>query len=102
MIEVATPRIFDLNQRLFNYAINNIAVPRINKILTMYSVIQPSTKHGSGQSNKEIVYLRPLNDAAIVKYLKDHPVKYPDDRKIYNMIFDENFYDFKAHRKLKC
>lgn len=43
LIELATPRIFDLNQKLLNYAINKIIVPRINAILTMFSVIVPST-----------------------------------------------------------
>lgn len=101
MIEIATPRIFDLNQRLFNYAINNIVVPRINKILTMYSVILPSTKLGGGQKKDEMVYMRPLSDAAVKKYLKDHPVKYPDDQKVLNILFDDNYYDVKARRKLK-
>lgn len=101
LIEVATPRIFDLNQRLFNYAINNIAVPRINKILTMYSVILPSTKLVGGQKKDEMVYMRPLSDAAIIKYQKKYPVKYPDNQKVINMLFDDRFYDVKARQKLK-
>lgn len=98
MIEVAAPRIFDLNQRLFNYVINNIVVPRINKILTMYSVIMPSTKLGGGHKRDDTVYLKELDDATVIKYHKEHPVKYPDVERILNMLFNEQFYDFKIHR----
>lgn len=99
MIEVATPRIFDLNQRLFNYAINNIVVPRINKILTMYSVILPSRRLKGGYKKDDTVYMRKLNDATVIKYLKEHPIRYPDEQRVLNMLFDDKFYDVKARRK---
>lgn len=99
LIEVATPRIFDLNQRLFNYAINNLVVPRINKILSMYSVIMPSTKLGGGSKKDDTVYLRELDAATIVKYLKTNPVSYPDEMRVLNMLFDERFFDNKVRRK---
>lgn len=96
LIEVATPRIFDLNQRLFNYAINNIVVPRINKILTMYSVILPSTKLGGGNKKETSVYLRQLDDATVIRFLAEQPITYPDEQRILNMMFDDRFYDIKA------
>lgn len=98
LIELATPRIFDLNQRLFNYAINNIVVPRINKILTMYSVILPSTKLGAGQGNDrdDVVYMRELDDATVIKYLKDHPIRLPDEQRIVNKLLDDRRYRTKA------
>lgn len=99
LIEVATPRIFDLNQRLFNYAINNIVVPRINKILTMYSVIMPSTKLSGGNKKHDTVYLRELDDATIIKYLGENPIHYPNEQRVLNMLFDEKFYDTKIPRK---
>jgi hypothetical protein len=100
LIEVATPRIFDLNQRLFNYAINNIVVPRINKILSMYSVILPSTKLGGGHNKKDDrVYLRQDPDAMVIKHLKENPINYPDEQRVINMMFDDKFYDDKLRRK---
>lgn len=99
MIEVATPRIFDLNQRLFNYAINNIVVPRINKILTMYSVILPSRKLEGGNKMDGTVYMRKLSDPTVIKYLKEHPIHFPDEQRVLNMLFDDKFYDVKARRK---
>jgi len=63
---------FDLNQRLFNYAINSIIVPRINKVLTMYSVILPATKIGSVSSDDSTIYLQELDAVAISEVdLKD-------------------------------
>lgn len=102
LIEVATPRIFDLNQRLFNYAINIIVVPRINKILTMYSVILPSSKLGGGNKRDESVYLRQLDDATVIKYLRENPINYPDEQRVINMMFDDKFYDIKAHRPTRA
>lgn len=99
LIEVATPRIFDLNQRLFNYAINNIIVPRINKILTMYTVIMPSTKVGGGNKKDGQVFMRGLDNATIIKYLRAHPIRYPDEQRVLNMLFDEHFYDDKVRLK---
>jgi hypothetical protein len=99
LIEVATPRIFDLNQKLYNYVINNIVVPRINKILTMYSVIMPSTKLNGGKKNNDTVFLRELNDATIIKYLRENPIHYPNEQRVLNMLFDEKFYDKKIQRK---
>lgn len=99
LIEVATPRIFDLNQRLFNYAINNIVVPRLNRILTMYSIVLPSTKLGTGNQKSDLIYLRELDEGTIMKYLRANPVIYPDEERILNMLFDERFYDTKATRK---
>lgn len=99
LIEVATPPILDLNQRLFNYAINNIVVPRINKILTMYSVTTSSTKHGPGNRRDERLYLRELDDATILKYQKQHPIKYPNEQRILKMLFDEKFYDAAVRRR---
>lgn len=99
LIEVATPPILDLNQRLFNYAINNIVLPRINRILTMYSVSTASTKnHGAGSRKDDRLYLRELDDATIIKYQKQHPIKYPNEQRILKMLFDEKFYDSKAPR----
>lgn len=92
LIEVATPRIFDLNQRLFNYAINNIVVPRINKILTIYSVILPSTKLGVGNNRNDVVYMKELDDATIIKYMKEHSLHWVDEQRILNMLFDDRHY----------
>ena len=85
MIELVTPRIFHLKQDLINYAINEILVPRLNKILTMYSVNLPSTKLGVGNKKDDVIYFRPLDDATIIKYQKEHPVKYPNDNLISNI-----------------
>jgi hypothetical protein len=93
LIEVATPRIFDVNQRLFNYAINNIVVPRLNKILTMYSVIVPSSKFSGGKNKYDSVFLRELDDTTIIKYLNENPIHYPDEQRVLNMLFDDKFYD---------
>jgi hypothetical protein len=98
LIEVATPRIFDLNQRLFNYAVNYIVVPRINKILTMYSVVQPTSKLSGGNKRDDSVYLRQLDDATVIKYQRENPINYPDEQRVINMIFDDKFYDIKARR----
>ena len=95
LIEVAIPRIVNVNQNLFNYAINNIVVPRINKILTMYSAILPSTKLSSGTKRYDSVFLRELDDTTIIKYLKKNPIHYPDEERVLNMLFDEKFFDTK-------
>ena len=100
LIEISSVRVFELNQRLFNYAINNIVVPRINKILTMYSVIMPSTKLGIGGSKRgDTVYLRELDDATIIKFLSEHPVKYPNAERVLKMLFDEKFYETKPQKE---
>lgn len=93
LIEVVSPRIFDVNQRLFNYAINNLVVPRINKILTMYSVIVPSSKFSGGKNRYDSVYLRELDDTTIIKYLSENPIDYPDEQRVLNMLFDDKFYE---------
>lgn len=98
MIEVVTPRIFDLNQRLFNYAVNNIAVPRINKILTMYMVVVPGKVAGGGKYRNDMVFLRELDDAAIIQYLNKNPIHYPDEQRILNMLFDDKFYSTKKNK----
>lgn len=92
LIEVAVPRIFDLNQRMFNYAINNVVVPRINKILTMYSVIMPSTKLSGGKKKGDVVYLRQLDDATVIKSMKENNVTYSDDPRILNKLLDEKYF----------
>jgi hypothetical protein len=101
LIEVATPRIFDLNQFLLNYAVNNIVVPRINKILTLYSVIQPSSKLG-GNKRDDSVNLRQLDDATVIKHLRENPINYPNEQRIINMMFDDKFYDIKARRPTRA
>lgn len=88
LIEIATPRIFDLNQKLFNYAINNIIVPRINKILTMYTVLKPSIKL-SDSKNDDSILLMELDDATIVKYMKEHPITYPDEARVIGMLLSD-------------
>lgn len=120
LIELATPRIFDLNQKLLNYAINKIIVPRINAILTMFSVIVPSTttppsttndvkskkkkkkkpiSHDSTQQKlrkDDTVYFRELDDNTIIKYLRENPIQLPDDDdKVISMLFNEKYYDSK-------
>lgn len=99
LIEVAVPRIFDLNQNMFNYAINNIVVPRVNKILTMYSVIMPSTKLNEGKKKDNTIYLRQLDDATVIQSLKESNVTYSDDPRILNKIFDERYFTFKSREK---
>lgn len=95
LIEVATPRMFNVNQKLFNYAINNIVVPRINKILTMYSIVLPSTKLSSGTKRYDSVFLKELDDTTIIKYLNKNPIHYPDEERVLNMLFDDKFFDIK-------
>lgn len=65
----------------------------------MYSVIMPSTKLGGGSKKDDTVYLRELDAATIVKYLKTNPVSYPDEMRVLNMLFDERFFDNKVRRK---
>lgn len=65
----------------------------------MYTVIMPSTKLGGGSKKDGTVYMRELDDATIIKYLREHPINYPDERRIVNMLFDERFYDNVVRRK---
>ena len=87
LIELVTPRIFDMNQRLINYAINNLIVPKINQILTMFSVVVPSTKFDVNPT----VYLRELDGKIILKYLSKYPIKQDDNVQFTNILFNENF-----------
>lgn len=67
----------------------------------MYSVILPSTKLGGGNKKDGTVYLRQLDDASVIRILKENPTEFPDEQRILNMIFDEKFYNLKApQRKL--
>lgn len=93
IIERSAPRIFDINQKLFNLAIRNIVVPRINKILSMYSVILPSTKIGLDSSSYNgTVYLMELSKKKIFKLLKKYPISYPEnDQATIDKLFHENF-----------
>lgn len=95
IIEMATPRIFDLNQRVINYAINNLIVPRINRILTMFSVVTPKTKVGTDtgialNDDDFIVYAQELDDKTIVEYLRKYPIPINDNVKFIDMIFNED------------
>lgn len=65
----------------------------------MYSVILPSRKLGGGYKKDDKVYMRKLSDATVIKYLKEHPIRYPDEQRVLNMLFDDKFYDVKARRK---
>lgn len=90
LIEVTVPRIFKFNQDLFNYVVNQIIVPRINRILAIFAVKLPS--FGFGNRNNETVILRQLDEKTIMKYLKENPISYSDDERVLNMLFDERFY----------
>lgn len=130
LIELTTPRIFDLNQKLLNFAINKIIVPRINAILTMFSVIVPSTmststtltsnesknknkkkkkiKPISNESQQKLekdgdtVYFRELDDNTIIKYVRENKILLPDDDdKVISMLFNEKYYD-KKRKRARC
>lgn len=74
LIELVTPRFFDMNQKLINYAINNLIVPKINQILTMFSVIVPKTKYENINDDNVAVYLHELDDKTIIQYLQKYPI----------------------------
>lgn len=65
----------------------------------MYTVIMPSTKVGGGNKRAGQVYMRELDNATIIKYLRAHPISYPDEKRVLNMLFDERFYDNKIRQK---
>jgi hypothetical protein len=67
----------------------------------MYSVILPSTKLGGGYKRDAMVYLRALDDATIIKYLKENPISYPDEQRVLNMLFDDRFYETRSRPKRK-
>lgn len=90
LIEVTVPRIFKFNQDLFNYVVNHIIVPRINRILAIFAVKLPSISFGSNKN--ETIFLRQQDEKTIMKYLKEHPISYADDERVLNMLFDERFY----------
>jgi hypothetical protein len=94
LIEVSVPRIFKFNQNLFNYTINNIVVPRLNRILSIFAVKLPSFSSFSSKKN-ETVILRQLDDKTIIKFLAENPITYPDDDRVWNMLLDDRFYDNK-------
>lgn len=115
LIELVTPRIFDLNQKLFNYAINKVIVPRINAILTMFSVIVPSTsttkitkRRRRWKKKKKLklrkddtIYFRELDDDTIIKYLRENPIAFPDDDdKVISMLFNEKYFDNRWKKKI--
>ena len=74
LIELVTPRFFDMNQKLINYAINNLIVPKINQILTMFSVVVPKTKYENINDDNVAVYLHELDDKTIIQYLQKYPI----------------------------
>lgn len=86
-------------------------MPRINGILTMFSVISPSTSttkrkpssHDSQQKlEDDTVYFRELDDITIIKYLQTNPIPMPkDDDKVISMLFNEKFFDNKRKRKFQ-
>lgn len=65
----------------------------------MYTVIMPSTKVGGGNKKDGQVFMRGLDNATIIKYLRAHPIRYPDEQRVLNMLFDEHFYDDKIRLK---
>lgn len=93
IIERSAPRIFDINQKLFNLVITNIILPRINKILSMYSVMLPSTKIAiDSSSNNGTVSLMEQSDKKISKLLKKYPINYPENDQItIDELFHESF-----------
>lgn len=90
LIEVTVPRIFKFNQDLFNYVVNHVIVPRINRILAIFAVKLPSISFGNKKN--ETVFLRQQDEKTIMKYLKENPISYSDDERVLNMLFDERFY----------
>lgn len=108
LIELATPRIFDLNQKLLNNLVNLVIMPRINRILTMFSVISPSTSTSITKKKpssydwqqkleeNDTVYFHELDEKTIIKFLQSSSVPPPkDEDKVINMLFDEKFFDNK-------
>lgn len=87
---MTVPRVFKFNQDLFNYVVNQIIVPRINRILAIFAVKLPT--FGFGNKNNETVILRQLDEKTIMKYVKENPISYSDDERVLNMLFDERFY----------
>jgi hypothetical protein len=65
----------------------------------MYSVIMPSTKLNGGNKKHDKVFLRQLDNATIIKYLKENPIHFPNEERVLNMLFDDKFYDTKQRRK---
>lgn len=101
LIEVSVPRIFKFNQNLFNYTINNIVVPRVNRILSIFAVKMPSFS-SFGSKKNETVILRQLDDKTIIKLLAENPITYPDDERVLNMLLDDRFYDKKLLDQQLC
>lgn len=62
----------------------------------MYSVIMPSTKISGTKKKNDVVYLRQLDDATVMKSIKQNNVTYLDDPRILNKLFDETYFNFKA------
>lgn len=94
IIERTAPKIFDIKQKLFNIAITSIIVPQINKILSMYSVIMPSTKFGFDtiSVNNGTMYLMELSRKNISKLLTTYPISYQtNDQTSIDKLFHENF-----------
>ena len=98
LIELVTPKIFDMNQRLINYAINNLIVPKINQILTMFSVVVPKTKYDSKIDDNVSVYLHEMDDKTIVQYFRKYPFPMTDDFQFNNLDFSEKFINASATR----
>ncbi|CRK91886.1 CLUMA_CG005506, isoform A [Clunio marinus] len=98
LIEVATPQIFEMNQKLFNYAINKIVIPRVNRILTTFAIVQePSPmepRYPYEYAKDDNMYLEEVDDEAKVKYLKQNPIKYPKEQRVINKLFNDKFYSF--------
>jgi hypothetical protein len=80
-----------MNQRLINYAINNLIVPKINQILTMFSVVVPTTKYENKIDDNTAVYLHELDDKTIVQYLRKYPIPITDNFQFANLLFNEKF-----------
>lgn len=89
LIELVTPRIFNMNQKVINYAINNLIVPKINQILTMFSVVVPKTKHDSEVDENPAVYLHELDDKTIIQYLRKYPIPMTDNFQFYNLLLND-------------
>lgn len=82
LIELATPRIFDLNQKLLNYAINKIVVPRINAILTMFSVLVPSTTTTTTTATASKASVTSTSTVVKNKKKKKKPISHDSQQKL--------------------
>lgn len=91
LIELVTPRIFDMNQKLLNYAINDLIVPKINQILTMFSVVVSKTKNDGEIDDNTAIYLHELDDKTVIQYLRKYPIQMTDNFQFINLFFNNDF-----------